>query len=394
MPAISGMKIIIVGAGIGGLTMGILLERANISYEILEKHVCLNPLALFQQLGLLDEIKMLSKPFGTVVFREENLDIIGSYSCKTPVDTKERYGEYCQIISRRDLCTLLASQIPKRKIKFGKRVLEIRQNVGEVIVQCSDKSVHHADLLVGADGAYSAVRQCLYSDLSSKGLLPKQDTTPMGYLFDCLVGVTGPMDLHQNSALLDKFAEFQTILGKDSTHSSWCIPLTDNRVSWMVVKYHDRGRKYAEETLFKHSDWGADAAEMMSHEYRGLKTTYGCDMGCLMDATPKGSMTKVMLEEKIYKTWYSGRVVLTGDAIHKVLPFGGQGASQSIQDVLTLANMLVDLESNTVPDIENIFQEYQRIRAPICRSILQMSNRFGHLMNRKPSYMRLGGWFG
>lgn len=44
MPAISEMKIIIVGAGIGGLTLGILLERANVSYEILEKQPELNSL--------------------------------------------------------------------------------------------------------------------------------------------------------------------------------------------------------------------------------------------------------------------------------------------------------------------------------------------------------------
>ncbi|KAF8955142.1 hypothetical protein BGZ46_002718, partial [Entomortierella lignicola] len=210
MTAISGMKILIVGAGIGGLTLAILLELANISYEILEKHPCSNPL---------DEIKKFSKPFGSMVFREEDLDIIGTYSCRTPVDIKERYGEYCQIISRKDLCTIMLSRIPKHKIKFGKRVLAIQQNVGEVIVHCSDKSVHHADLLIGADGAYSAVRQCLYSDLDAKGLLPKQDTLPMDYKYDCLVGVTKPMDPHQNPVLFEKYSEFQTILGKDSTYS-------------------------------------------------------------------------------------------------------------------------------------------------------------------------------
>ncbi|KAG0283473.1 hypothetical protein BGZ98_006322, partial [Dissophora globulifera] len=159
-------------------------------------------------------------------------------------------------------------------------------------------SVHHAEILIGADGAYSAVRQCLYNELEAKGLLPKHDTTPMGYQYDCLVGVTNPMDPHENSTLFDKFSEFQTILSKDSTYSYWCMPLTGNKISWMVVKYHAKGKKYAEETIFKQSDWGEDAAETMSYEYRELKTTYGCELGDLMDRTPKGSMVKVMLEEK------------------------------------------------------------------------------------------------
>ncbi|KAG0360139.1 hypothetical protein BGZ54_009685 [Gamsiella multidivaricata] len=374
--AVTGIKVLIVGAGIGGLTLAILLERANVAYEILEKHPCHNPIGsaiclipsvqpLFQQLGLLDEIKRLSKPFGSLVFREANMDVIGLY------------GEYCQIISRKDLCGLLASQVPMHKIKFGKRVLDIRQNTGEVIVQCSDKSVYHADILVGADGAYSAVRQCLHNELGAKGLLPKHDMAPMGYQYDCLVGVTDPMNPHENSTLFDKFSEFQTILSKDSTYSYWCIPLTGNKISWMVVKYHDRGKKYAEETIFKQSDWGVDAAEAMSYEYRELKTTYGCELGYLMDRTPKEAMAK------FYKTWYGGRIVLTGDACHKVVPFGGQGANQSIHDAIALANLLVNLESNTLPDIEKVFGAYYKERAPIGRAVVNMSSRIGNVMNRK-----------
>ncbi|KAF9096374.1 hypothetical protein BGX23_011448 [Mortierella sp. AD031] len=349
MEAITTVKVLIVGAGIGGLTLGILLERANIEYEILEKHPFHNPL------GLLDEINRLSKPFGAMNFREENLEVIGTYSSQTPLD-----------INDRDLCALLASQIPKDKIKFGKRVLEIRQNTGEVILRCSDNSVHHADILVGADGAYSAVRQGLYTDLSAKGELPKQDNAPMEYQYDCLVGVTEPLDPNENPSLVGKFSEFQTILTKEANCS-----------------YHGMGRKYAEDQIFKHSGWGAEAAELMSYEYRERNTSYGCELGALMDKTPKGTMAKVMLEEKFYKTWYKGRIVLTGDAVHKVLPFGGQGANQCIHDMLCLTNQLIQLKSNTVPDIEALFENYYKARAPIGRTIVQMSNRVGNLMNRR-----------
>ncbi|KAG0197546.1 citrate synthase, partial [Mortierella sp. GBA30] len=239
------------------------------------------------------------------------------------------------------------------RIKFGKRVLSIRQNIGEVIVQCADKSVHHADILVGADGAYSAVRQCLHTELETKGLLPKTDSMPMGYQYDCLVGVTDPMDPHQISALFDKFSEFQTVLSRDSTFSQWCIPLTGNRVSWMVVKFHDRGKKYAEEQIFKQSDWGEDAAEVMSYEYRQCKTPYGCELGYLMDRTPKGCMAKVMLEEK------------------------------SILDMVALANLLVDLKSNTASEIECMFEVYFKQRGASGRSSVLMSSRLGGIMNRK-----------
>ncbi|KAK3847511.1 MAG: hypothetical protein J3R72DRAFT_431561 [Linnemannia gamsii] len=392
--AVETIRVLIIGAGIAGLTLGILLERANIQYEILEKHpyhnplgsaICLEPSVqpLFRQLGLMDEIHRLSKPFGAMVFREGNLDIIGTFNAQTPLDISDRYGGYNRIIARRDLCALLAAQIPKHKIKFGKRVLEIRQNSGEVILRCADNSVYHGDILVGADGAYSAVRQGLYADLLSKEELPKTDNAPMGYLYDCLVGVTDPMDPIKHPDLASKFSEFQTILAKDANCSYWCIPLTENRYSWMVVKFHNKGKKYSEDQIFKHSGWGAEAAEVMSYEYREFITAYGCELGELMDNTPKGSMAKVMLEEKFYKTWYKGRVVLTGDAVHKVLPFGGQGANQCIHDVLCLTNLLVQLKGNTVSDIEEIFEAYYKARSPVGRTVVQMSSRVGNLMNRK-----------
>lgn len=72
----------------------------------------------------------------------------------------------------------------------------------------------------------------------------------------------------------------------------------------MVVKGHDKGKKYAEEQIFKQSDWGEDAAEVMSYQYRELKTPYSCELGYLMDKTPKGFMAKVMLEEKVTEHYH------------------------------------------------------------------------------------------
>jgi hypothetical protein len=89
--------------------------------------------------------------------------------------------------------------------------------------------------------------------------------------------------------------------------------LTYNRISWMVVKHHGKGKKFGEEQIFKQSDWGEDLAETMSYAFRELPTAYGCELGYLMDKTPRGNMAKVMLEEKYFKAWYKGRIVLTGD---------------------------------------------------------------------------------
>lgn len=69
---------------------------------------------------------------------------------------------------------------------------------------------------------------------------------------------------------------------------------------------------------FRNSTWGPEAAEAMCKEVRHFRLPGGKDgkaitMGDLIDRTPKNSISKVMLEEKVFDTWYSGRTVLLGD---------------------------------------------------------------------------------
>ncbi len=88
--ASSQLKVLIVGAGVGGLTLGLLLEQAGVPYTILEKHagdliplgssISLNQTIqpLFEQLGMLTELEAISKPIGSMTFLKESMNKIGS----------------------------------------------------------------------------------------------------------------------------------------------------------------------------------------------------------------------------------------------------------------------------------------------------------------------------
>lgn len=129
------------------------------------------------------------------------------------------YGDYTQVIARYDLIRVLLSRVPPRKILYNKRVLSTKHEDDEVIIHCHDNTTYGGTILVGADGAYSSVRQNMYKELSVKGLLPKVDAKPLGYDYDCLVGVTKPLDPKKYPVLNDEFCEFQIVLGKEIPYS-------------------------------------------------------------------------------------------------------------------------------------------------------------------------------
>ena len=82
-------KVLIVGAGIGGLLLAILLQRAGIDYEIFERATQVKPLGsamvtgpnilpVFEQLGLLEQVEKISKPLKCLDIYNGSLDKLGT----------------------------------------------------------------------------------------------------------------------------------------------------------------------------------------------------------------------------------------------------------------------------------------------------------------------------
>lgn len=123
------------------------------------------------------------------------------------------------MFSRPHLHRLLLSKIPPEKIKYGKKVLSVGQSEYGVLLRCSDKSVHEGDILVGADGAYSAVRQSMYERLLKEKKLPKIDTQSLNVGYTCMVGTTTPQDPEVYNVLKDDFSHFAVVIADGKPHS-------------------------------------------------------------------------------------------------------------------------------------------------------------------------------
>ncbi|KAG0019142.1 hypothetical protein BGZ82_000235 [Podila clonocystis] len=281
------------------------------------------------------------------------------------------------VVARPDLHGLLLRQVPKENIHMGKKLVTFEQNDQGVTIQCSDGSTYHGDILVGADGAHSAVREHLFQVLQDKDMLPSVDDGDLPFDCVCLVGQTEVLDPEDFPEMKLSHSKFNSVLADDYV---WVTATTfQNTICWLAVRHLDAETSKRIDPSSR-SSWDPEAAEAMCNEVRHLQIPSGkhgnLTLGELIDKTPKHTISKVMLEEKIFSTWYEGRTVLLGDACHKLNPYGGAGALTAMHDTVALANWISTLQKPKLADIEAIFAEYQAERLPAAKEAAARTQLF------------------
>ncbi|KAG0285168.1 hypothetical protein BGZ96_010526 [Linnemannia gamsii] len=325
-------KVLIVGAGLAGLTLGMLLDKAGIPFEIYERAPKVKPLA-------------------------------GGY-----------------IVARPKLYDLLYSQVPPERLHMGKKVLSMDQGGNGVILRFSDGTEAEGDILVGADGAYSAVRQGLYDKLKKEKRLPTGDGLPLPFTTIYLVGQTRPLTAEEFPDVDLPDCQFRTTIGTDKPFSWKTFTTKQKTVCWIAMQFLD-DESSKENDAFRNSEWGPEAAQAMSEQVRDFPVisgrTEGVTIGDLIDWSPKEMISKVMLEEKVFETWFDCRTVLIGDACHKFNPSGGVGATNAINDAIVLANVINGLPFHPIAsEIEDAFRDYKKERIEWVKKAFSSSAMF------------------
>ncbi|KAF9189456.1 hypothetical protein BGZ51_009567 [Haplosporangium sp. Z 767] len=415
-------KVLIIGGGIGGLTMGILMERAQIDYLILERISSIRPMGsaialssvvqpLFSQLGILDEIHASSKPVsGMTLLNEPDQCQLGQLTnTMKGADIKERYGYYTRVMPRPTFYEILLKQLPKSRLLLNKKVVSFEEyeqgddgQEGGVVVTCADGTEYDTQILVGSDGAYSTIRSMMYGQLKEKGLLPKQDLLPLRLRQHSVLGVTEPLRAtpeereRYRKCFEQEFSDFKIVISQDRKYMFWVMPTTDDRICWLLNRYYDETEARVEEnqvasagvkTASADKEWGHEAVEEVLYQMRDFKCPYSGTVGELVDRTTSHLISKVMLEEKLFKTWYHGRTVMIGDAVHKLVPFSGEGGAQAILDAVTLANAIYDVKSVRASDITTAFETFYQDRFPVAQDAIAFSKQLAWVFNQQ-------GWTG
>ncbi|KAF8930080.1 hypothetical protein BGZ58_008478 [Dissophora ornata] len=237
-----------------------------------------------------------------------------------------------------------------------KKVASFTQDKDGVAVELDDGASVRGDILVGADGAHSAVRQHLYKELTEQGKFPLADKRKANKGYVCLVGTTGPLDPEEFS-------------GVDASQAD-CKLNVGNKESPYAL-----GINAAEEEKFRNSEWSSTTNEKMVEKLHDLKTTFG-KLGRIFDATPKDQISKVFLEDMLYETWHHSRTVLIGD-----------GAVNAFQDAVILANCLYELQPVSHEGIQAALKDYRdqrfhHVRTQYLASHVGAKLQYGHAPKR------------
>ncbi|PNY24071.1 FAD-dependent urate hydroxylase [Tolypocladium capitatum] len=375
---LAGLRVIVVGAGITGLTAAHTLHKAGIDYVVVEKWADAAPpagastglgpstLRIFQQLGLLEHLERLADPYTDGLSSRDpkgklimNMDMWGRF--------RENHGRDLLMIERRALLETLYDTLPdKSRVHFNKKIEKIVENTDGVEISFADGTTERGDFVLGADGVHSVVRQAMWDHANTvePGLITVDEKLAMRATWTCLFGF-GPGEPSLGNEL-----------GVSSFDGSRCILLsTQPKQSfffafWKVQKPWSRYTRptYTEEDTEKAGKSIAD-----------LPINDTMVFGELWDKRYRAQLADI--EEGILSRWHYGRHVLVGDAAHKVTPNLALGGNLGIESVTVLTNLLRKALVNrqghgklTASELKNVFEEYQAQQFPRARATFEVSS--------------------
>jgi 2-polyprenyl-6-methoxyphenol hydroxylase-like FAD-dependent oxidoreductase/predicted DsbA family dithiol-disulfide isomerase len=326
------MKVVIIGGGIAGLTLGILLRKQNMEVVINERAVGISArghafLMHTDGLSILNELNCCS----TVVLKSKKIDI---FSLKRPDGNEIKHLKLnsWRCIKRVDLIQYLYNLFPDEYIKEGREFSHFIYEQGQVIAAAfSNGDIETGDIFVGADGGNSKVRDSLFGKVDFTSIKVKE-----------IVGVSNKRKIVKNTQ--SEFIKFQS---KENGLAFGLIPTSGTEFVWFM--------QYDPSI----SDIEDSTPEALQSFCRKLLRKFPPVVAALLDENDfTTSYVWNTCDFDLLPSFHKKNVVLIGDAAHLALPFTSAGTTNAIVDAKALAQNL-----NAFIDCETAFIKYYASRS-------------------------------
>lgn len=346
------LRIAIVGGGIGGLTLALALRQRGMEAAVFEQAAALTEIGAavalsanatreLRRLGLLDAVMAVATEPTELIFRDgRDGRRIAAHPVRQDGRYRKRFGAPYLGIHRADLQRILDGALGGAGLHLGHRLSGLAGRGDWVDLTFADGRSAQADLVVGADGIRSLVRRFV--------------TGREGTAYSGTSGFRGIVPAARLPSLPDPQA-IQFWMGPNAHLLHYAIGGGGEHVNFLAVvegpaAWPNGDRWQAEiepgEALTTFAGWHPAVTEMVGAVVHTIR--WGLFMG------------RPLLR------WSRSRVVLLGDAAHAMLPHHGQGANTTIEDAVTLAELLA---GTAFGELDDVLARYQALRVARTRKI-------------------------
>lgn len=347
------VRIAVVGAGIAGLTVAAALARSGLRCDVFEQarlfgevgagvQLAPNAVRLLHRLGIGERFRQVAvRPRAIEMRRWDDNSVLRTIPLAP--ECEQLFGAPYYTVLRADLHRGLFERLPVGMVHLGLHCTEIIERVGEVALRFADGSSATADVVIGADGIHSRVRELLvrdeprYSGQSIyRALVPADQLAFLG---------TKP----------------KVVLWLGPGRHCVCYPVAS-------------GQQISLAATVPNPQWGAESWSAqgrvldLAEAYRGWHPEVRA-----VTSAPHTLGRWALHDRERLRRWSTNRITLVGDAAHPMLPFLAQGANQSIEDAVALVACLRDVRRGEAGQIAAALARYEQAREPRTTEVQRMS---------------------
>lgn len=341
-------RVAVIGAGLGGATVAVFLQREGFDVQLYEQakaferigagiHVSANVMKVLRHLDAEHQLSQIG--IHPDKFTSRKWDT-GEVLFELPLGEtgEQKYGASYITVHRGDLHAAILEKVLPGTIAFGKQLVDVTSNQVTANLHFSDGSTADADVVIGADGVNSKLRDAVAGPSKSR-----------------YVGAVAHRAIYPSSLLAGM--ELRNCTKWWGPNSHILIYYIEQSRDEIYLVTSAKGEWLSQKT------WEFCSKDEVMRAFDGFHP----EVRQVIETAPQLTKWPILDIEPIDK-WTKDNLVLLGDACHAMTPYMASGAAMAIEDAAVLARCLLQSENHAAA-----FALYEESRLPRVRKVQKIS---------------------